>query len=138
MSNGNTWFCGLVTSLVVGAVTGTVASNMFFTHKPAPVQEMAINISSGPTNGTTVLLFPEWSNSPSYLERKTHTNLYAVYISGRWHTRFLQPDGSLVTFWKTDAGDDSVDSAKNIFGLNVSWQVNKSVCDAFAPDKAKP
>ncbi len=52
--------------------------------------------SQDATNGTTILLFPEWSNSPSVLERTEHTNLYAVRQSDGWHTQFRATSGCVL------------------------------------------
>ena len=84
------------------------------------------------TNGTTILLFPEWSNSPSVLERTQHTNLYAVRQSDGWHTQFRATNGVLKAFWVGDSPSATISDAKTAFGMNISWQINKAMVDAFS------
>jgi len=88
------------------------------------------------TNGTTVLLFPEWSNSPSAFERLIHTNYYAVYDSGRWYVREKQPDGTLAQFWDDDVAEKTVEKHKPRFGLNIKWQIYKAMYDALSVTQA--
>lgn len=84
------------------------------------------------TNGTTVLLFPEWEHSESPFERKVYTNYYVVYSNGNWVTRERQSDGSLAQFWKSTDGDKTLDEAKQAFGLNIQWNVYKGIYDSMS------
>ena len=83
------------------------------------------------TNGTTLLIFPEWETSDSAFERKVYTNYYAVYNSGKWFVREQQNDGSLATFWKSDTPYRSLDDVKMGFGLNIKWNIYRGIYDAF-------
>ena len=84
------------------------------------------------TNGTTVLLFPEWEQSTSAFERKVYTNYFAVYRDGYWYTREREGDGSLSVFWKNDLPHRKIVDAKSDFGLNIQWNVYKGIYDAMS------
>ena len=103
----------------------------------AAVLLCAAGCSRGPrteatTNGTTVVLFPEWTNSASAFERVMCTNLYAVHSNGTWRVRQRSGDGSLTGFWKADTESRTVGEARKDFGMNIPWLVNKAIYDAFA------
>lgn len=84
------------------------------------------------TNGTTLLLFPEWEKSESAFERKVYTNYYVVYQNGTWLTKERQTDGSMTTFWKTECPNKTVDEAKQAFSLNIQWNVYKGIYDTLS------
>ncbi len=83
------------------------------------------------TNGTAVLIFPEWKASNSAFERKVYTNYFAVYSNGFWFVRERQSDGSLAIFWKLDEAHKSINDAKELFGLNIQWNIYKAIHDAL-------
>lgn len=85
-----------------------------------------------PTNGTAVLMFPEWARSDSAYERLKCTNFYAVYSNAAWFTRELQPDGTLAQYWKRDDGEETIEDARRTFGINIQWNVNKALYDALS------
>ena len=98
----------------------------------AESDELAASAVNHPTNGTEVLLFPEWEHSKSAYERAMHTNLYAVAIDGKWVTRFRKPDGTMSKVWTgKDDLEDTPERLKRIFGMNIDWTVNKAVYDAL-------
>lgn len=86
--------------------------------------------ASSPTNGTTVLLFPEWAVSASAFERTVYTNYFIVYSNGFWFTRERQNDGALAAFWKDGHGNKTVSEAKSDFGMNIQWNVYRAMYDA--------
>ncbi|MFA5130656.1 MAG: hypothetical protein WC477_07160 [Patescibacteria group bacterium] len=84
------------------------------------------------TNGTAVLMFPEWMNSASAFERVVYSNYFAVYKDGKWFTRERQADGTLAVFWKSDSAYENIQDAKTTFGMNIQWNVSKGLYDAFS------
>jgi len=81
--------------------------------------------------GTTRLLFPEWEHSDSAFERAVYTNYYVVRCEDGWHTREMQPDGSLKPFWKSDRLNESIKDAKLDFAWNISWHIHQSMYDGL-------
>jgi hypothetical protein len=88
--------------------------------------------TSSITNGTEVLLFPEWTNSPSAFERFHSTNLYAVYYDGKWTTKYRIEDGTLKQFWTAEMKHDDIQGARQTFGMNIDWNIKKGIHDAFS------
>lgn len=86
-----------------------------------------------PTNGTTVLLFPEWAESSSHFEQEMYTNIYAVCSDGAWHICSRKGDGSFKPFWKKDPVYESIGDAKRTFDLSIQWNTSKVLFDSLNP-----
>jgi hypothetical protein len=83
------------------------------------------------TNGTCVLIFPEWKASDSAFERKVYTNYYEIYSNDTWLVREQQADGSLAKFFKKDTPSDYLGDVKMSFGFNIQWNIYKAMYDSL-------
>lgn len=90
-----------------------------------------------PEIGTTVLIFPDWSNSASCFEHMLYTNYYAVWQDDGWHTMEVQEDGQMLPFWKSNNPEENMEDVRLNFGLNINFNILKGIHDAFAGTPCK-
>ena len=80
--------------------------------------------------GTLEPFCREWTNSSSAFERSLSECMFLLYTNDGWHVR-AEDDGKMIPFWAGDPSYKDSSDAMDVFGLNISFGVQRALYDAL-------